>query len=100
MGRSNKRLEEILEYIFYQNPANQDEIADDLKISRRYVTKLLKPLVDEDIVRKVYVVNLEKYDEVYGGFEHSNKKNFDRFFNKEYFKDNGTAYRKSAGTLL
>ena len=74
MGRSNKTLEEILEYIFYQNPANQDEIADDLKISRRYVTKLLKPLVDEDIVRKVYVVNLEKYDEVYGGFEHSNKK--------------------------
>ncbi len=74
MGRSNKRLEEILEYIFYQNPANQDEIADDLKISRRYVTKLLKPLVDEDIVRKVYVVNLEKYDEVYGGFENSNKK--------------------------
>ena len=74
MGRSNKTLEEILEYIFYQNPANQDEIADDLKISRRYVTKLLKPLVDEDIVRKVYVVNLEKYEEVYGGFENSNKK--------------------------
>lgn len=74
MGRSNKRLEKILEYIFYQNPANQDEIADDLNISRRYVTKLLKPLVDEDIVRKVYVVNLEKYDEVYGDSNISNKK--------------------------
>lgn len=66
MGRSNKTLEEILEYIFYQNPTNQDEIADDLKISRRYVTKLLKPLVDKDIVKKVYVINLEKYDEEYG----------------------------------
>ena len=74
MGKSNKTLEEILEYIFYQNPTNQDEIADDLKISRRYVTKLLKPLVDKDIVRKVYVVNLEKYDEVYGDSEFSNKK--------------------------
>ena len=66
MGRSNKTLEEILEYIFYQNPTNQDEIADDLKISRRYVTKLLKPLVDKGIVKKVYVINLEKYDEEYG----------------------------------
>lgn len=74
MGRSNKRLEKILEYIFYQNPVNQDEIADDLNISRRYVAKLLKPLVDEDIVRKVYVVNLEKYDEVYGDSNISNKK--------------------------
>lgn len=74
MGKSNKTLEEILEYIFYQNPTNQDEIADDLKISRRYVTKLLKPLVDKDIVRKVYVVNLEKYDEVYGDSEFSYKK--------------------------
>lgn len=74
MGKSNKTLEEILEYIFYQNPNNQDEIADDLKISRRYVTKLLKPLVDKDIVRKVYVVNLEKYDEVYGDSEFSYKK--------------------------
>jgi len=61
-------------HIFYQNPTNQDEIADDLKISRRYVTKLLKPLVDKDIVRKVYVVNLEKYDEVYGDSEFSYKK--------------------------
>lgn len=74
MGKSNKTLEEILEYIFYQNPTNQDEIADDLKISRRYVTKLLKPLVDKDIVRKVYVVNLEKYDDVYGDSEFSYKK--------------------------
>lgn len=74
MGKSNKTLEEILEYIFYQNPTNQDEIADDLKISRRYVTKLLKPLVDKDIVRKIYVVNLEKYDEVYGDSEFSYKK--------------------------
>lgn len=66
MSKSNKTLEEILKYIFYENPSNQDEIADDLNISRRYVTKLLKPLVDEDIVRKVYVINMDKYDEVYG----------------------------------
>ena len=66
MSRSNKTLEDILEYIFYNNPSNQDEIADELKISRRYVTKLIKPLVDEDIVRKVYVINLDKYDEAYG----------------------------------
>ena len=49
MSRSNKTLEEILEYIFYQNPTNQDEIADDLKITRRYVTKLLKPLFNVSI---------------------------------------------------
>ena len=66
MSRSNKTLEEILEYIFYQNPTNQDEIADDLKITRRYVTKLLKPLLDEGIVKKVYVIDLKKYDEIYG----------------------------------
>lgn len=65
MGRRNKTLEEILEFIFYQNPTNQDEIADNLKISRRYVTKLLKPLLNEDIVKKVYVIDLKKYDEMY-----------------------------------
>lgn len=52
--------------IFYDKPSTQDEIAEKLKISRRYVTQLLKPLIEEDIVKRAYVIDLNKYDEIYG----------------------------------
>ena len=66
MARSDKTLEDILNIIFYDKPSTQDEIAKKLKISRRYVTQLLKPLIEEDIVKRAYVIDLNKYDEIYG----------------------------------
>lgn len=66
MTRSNKTLEDILDIIFYDKPSTQEEIAETLGISRRYVTQLLKPLIEEDIVKRSYVIDLNKYDEVYG----------------------------------
>ena len=66
MAKSDKTLEDILDVIFYDKPSTQDEIADKLEISRRYVTQLLKPLIDEDIVKRAYVIDLNKYDEIYG----------------------------------
>ena len=64
MAKTNKTLEDILDVIVYDNPSTQDEIAEKLGISRRYVTQLLKPLIDEDIVKRSYVVDMKKYDEV------------------------------------
>ena len=66
MARSDKTLEDILDVIFFDKPSTQDEIAEKLNISRRYVTQLLKPLIDEDIVKRAYVIDLNKYDEIYG----------------------------------
>lgn len=66
MARSDNTLEDILNIIFYDKPSTQDEIAEKLKISRRYVTQLLKPLIEEDIVKRAYVIDLNKYDEIYG----------------------------------
>lgn len=70
MARSDKTLEDILNIIFYDKPSTQDEIAEKLKISRRYVTQLLKPLIEEDIVKRAYVIDLNKYDEIYGSSDH------------------------------
>lgn len=66
MARDNKILEDLLEVIFYYNPSTQDEIAEKLGISRRYVTQLLKPLIEKDIVKRSYGIDLIKYDEIYG----------------------------------
>lgn len=41
MAKTNKTLEDILDVIVYDNPSTQDEIAEKLGISRRYVTQLL-----------------------------------------------------------
>ncbi|MDR0911396.1 MAG: winged helix-turn-helix transcriptional regulator [Methanobrevibacter sp.] len=64
--RNNKTLKEILDLILYEYPATQDEIAKRLGISRRYVTKLLKPLIDKNIVKRAYTFDLKKYEEIYG----------------------------------
>ena len=63
MARNNKTLKDILDIILYDNPSTQDEIARKLGVSRRYVTKLLKPLIDEDIVKRAYIVDLKKYED-------------------------------------
>jgi len=65
----NSTLKAILDVIRYENPSTQDEIAERLGISRRYVTKLLKPMISKGIVKRAYVIEPKKFDEfleVYG----------------------------------
>lgn len=69
----NNTLKEILDVILYEAPSTQDEIANKLNISRRYVTKLLKPLIDEDIIKKAYVVDLKKINDSSELFETHSK---------------------------
>ncbi len=87
----NNTLKEILDIILYEAPSTQDEIADKLNISRRYVTKLLKPLIDENIVKKAYVVDLKKFNEISENFETENSvpEYSGEFFIKEMLKDMG-----------
>ena len=47
MGKKDKTLKDILDYILYENPSTQEEIAEHLGITRRYVTQLLQPLVKD-----------------------------------------------------
>ena len=63
MKKNNKTLKDILDIILYDNPATQDEIAQKLGVSRRYVTQLLKPLIDKKIVKRAYILDLKKYEE-------------------------------------
>ena len=65
MPKISKTLKNVLDLILYENPTTQDEIADRLGISRRYVTRLLKPLIDKDIVKRAYILDLKKYGEIY-----------------------------------
>ncbi|MGZ7116927.1 MAG: PhoU domain-containing protein, partial [Methanobacterium sp.] len=65
----NGTLKAILDVIRYENPSTQDEIAERLGITRRYVTKLLQPLISKGIVKRAYVIESKKFDEfleVYG----------------------------------
>ncbi len=50
----------IIRVIIEEEPETQDEIAEKLGISRRYVAKLLKPLIDEGVVKHPYVVDMGK----------------------------------------
>ena len=61
-------LAAIIRIIIEDEPETQDEIASKLNISRRYVAKLLKPLIDEGVVRHPYIVNVNKLSEfdIYG----------------------------------
>ena len=65
----NGTLKAILDVIRYENPSTQDEIAEKLGITRRYVTKLLQPLISDGIVKRAYVIEPKKFDEfmeIYG----------------------------------
>lgn len=62
MGKKDKTLKDILDYILYENPATQEEIANELGISRRYVTQLLQPLVKEGTVKRAYMIDLKSYE--------------------------------------
>lgn len=61
MSKRDKTLKEILDLILYENPSTQDEIAEKLGITRRYVTQLLQPLVKEGAVKRAYMIDLKSY---------------------------------------
>ncbi|MCE7697690.1 MAG: winged helix-turn-helix transcriptional regulator [Methanobacterium paludis] len=82
VNKSNSTLKAVLDVILHENPSTQDEIADKLGLSRRYVTKLLQPLVKRGVVRRAYILDLKKFDE------------FSEMFNEE------TTSREHAGTYL
>ena len=50
MSKKDKTLKEILDIILYENPSTQDEIAERLGITRRYVNQLLQPLVKDGTI--------------------------------------------------
>lgn len=64
MAKKNKTLKDILDLILYENPATQDEIAERLGISRRYVTQLIQPLVKEGSIKRAYMIDLKSYEEI------------------------------------
>lgn len=64
MGKKDKTLKDILDFILYENPATQEEIAEKLGISRRYVTQLLQPLVKNGTIKRAYMIDLKSYEEV------------------------------------
>jgi phosphate transport system protein len=59
----NSTLKAVLDVILYENPSTQDEIAEKLGLTRRYVTKLLQPLVKRGVVKRAYILDLKKFDE-------------------------------------
>jgi len=59
----NNTLKAVLDVILYENPSTQDEIAEKLGLTRRYVTKLLQPLVKRGVVKRAYILDLKKFDE-------------------------------------
>ena len=64
MGKKDKTLKDVLDLILYENPSTQDEIAEKLGISRRYVTQLLQPLVKDGTVKRAYMIDLKSYEEI------------------------------------
>lgn len=68
MSKKNKTLKDILDCILYENPSTQDEIAEKLGITRRYVTQLLRPLVTEGTVKRAYMIDLKVYEKLAESF--------------------------------
>ncbi|MBR1611262.1 MAG: winged helix-turn-helix transcriptional regulator [Methanobrevibacter sp.] len=75
MSKKDKTLKEILDLILYENPATQDEIAEKLGITRRYVTQLLQPLVKEGAVKRAYMIDLKTYEEIVSSSDYVSAKN-------------------------
>jgi len=64
MAKKNKTLKDILDLILYENPSTQDEIADRLGISRRYVTQLIQPLIKDGTIKRAYMIDVKDYEKV------------------------------------
>ena len=62
MAKKNKTLMEVLDLILYENPATQDEIAQRLGISRRYVTQLIQPLIKDGTIKRAYMIDMKSYE--------------------------------------
>lgn len=63
-NKGNSTLKNILDLILYENPATQDEIADKLGITRRYVTQLIQPLIKEGTIKRGYMIDLKAYEKL------------------------------------
>ncbi|MDI9624260.1 MAG: PhoU domain-containing protein [Methanothermobacter sp.] len=89
MSRRNATLKAIIDVILYENPSTQDEIAEKLGITRRYVTKLLRPLIKKGVVKRAYMVDLQKFEEFADVFgeEVTSREYAGSFFIKELLKD-------------
>ena len=66
MSKKDKTLKEILDLILYENPTTQEEIAERLGITRRYVTQLLQPLVKDGTVKRAYMIDIKGYEKLTG----------------------------------
>ena len=64
MSKKDKTLKEILDLILYENPSTQDEIAERLGITRRYVTQLIQPLIKDGTIKRAYMIDLKSYEEI------------------------------------
>ena len=64
MSKKDKTLKDILDFILYENPSTQDEIAEKFGITRRYVTQLLQPLVKDGTVKRAYMIDLKGYEKL------------------------------------
>ena len=100
MGKKDLKLKNILDYILYENPSTQEEIAKNLGISRRYVIQLLKPLIDEGTVKRAYMVDLKKYEEFKEnlGNYHSDKKELSNILIEDLIKNMAKHVQKQLET--
>ena len=64
MSKKDKTLKDILDLILYENPSTQDEIAEKLGITRRYVTQLLQPLIKDGTIKRAYVIDIKGYEKI------------------------------------
>lgn len=64
MSKKDQTLKDILDLILYENPSTQDEIAERLGITRRYVTQLLQPLVKDGTIKRAYMIDLKSYEKI------------------------------------
>ncbi len=62
MSKKDTTLKEILDFILYENPSTQEEIAQRLGITRRYVTQLLQPLIKQGAVKRAYTIDIKSYE--------------------------------------
>ncbi|MBQ8016714.1 MAG: winged helix-turn-helix transcriptional regulator [Methanobrevibacter sp.] len=75
MSKRDKTLKDILDLILYENPSTQEEIAEKLGITRRYVTQLLQPLVKDGTVKRAYMIDLKSYEKVVESGDYVTTKN-------------------------
>ncbi len=64
LSKGSRTLKDILDIILYENPSTQQEIADKLGITRRYVTQLIKPLIEDGTIKRAYILDLDKYEKI------------------------------------